>query len=349
MLNENLFISKNCTIIDAIQKINSNSRQAVCVIDEEGKLIGLVSDGDIRRALANGVALDGLIADYMNKSPRFLTKGAGETEIQALMLKYQVSQIPIVDGNGKLVALETHQSILEKEYLSNQVILMAGGKGSRLYPLTQETPKPLIPIAGRPIVEMIIKNFLRAGYGEFTISVNYLADQIKDYLKDGRQWNASIDYLDETKATGTAGSLALLPERPTEPFFIMNADILTNVNFSALRQKHIDDNNVLTVCARTIETPIAYGVLESNGDRISKCVEKPTLRHQVNAGVYMANPEVLDIIGDQERFYNMTDLIDECLERDLRIGIFNIHEYWRDIGQLADLELARNEYDENFS
>jgi len=348
-LDNNLIIDEDATILEAIKKINENSQQLICIIDHDGKLLGMASDGDIRRALANGSDLDSKLRDCMNINPMTMHIGSNPQDIQSLMLKHKVGQVPLVDDKSILINIVTQQSIVEDARHENWVILMAGGKGTRLRPLTNDLPKPLIPIAGRPIIETIIKSFSVAGYKQFYVSVNYLRDKIKDHLQDGSQWATAVHYLDENEPTGTAGSLALLPERPTAPFFIMNSDILTNVDFSAIRKKHEKQKNVLTVCARTVETTIAYGVLDTDGDRITGCREKPTERRQVNAGVYMANPEILDIIGPDVRFFNMTDVIDECLKKGLRIGIFHIHEYWSDIGQISDLKAAKEQYAENFS
>jgi len=347
-MNVELAISEDATILDAIQVINSNSLQAVCIVDENSVLLGILNDGDIRRGLASGAGLSDIAASVMNTSPKTALVGTNAQDIQSILVANEISQIPIIDENGVLVDLITHKEIIKSNRLENWVVLMAGGKGSRLMPLTENLPKPLIKVAGKPIIETIIESFRISGYRKFFISINYLGEQIKDYLQDGQKWQSSIQYLDEPIRTGTAGSLALMKTRPSEPFFIMNSDILTNVSFNAIRKKHIKEKNVLTVCARTVETQIAYGVLQTDGDQITGCIEKPTERRQVNAGIYMASPEVFDIIGDELRMFNMTDVLDECIERGWRVGIFNIHEYWRDIGQLSDLQVAKNEYHDNF-
>jgi len=347
-ITDDLIVDESATIADVIRKLNKNLRQIVCVVDDDRRLLGVVGDGDIRRKLLDGITVNDSVTQVINRHPLTSREGTSTPEILAFLRHNKISQIPIVDEQGILVGLVTQRTLLEAEVHDNWIVILAGGLGTRLFPLTKDTPKPLLPVNGRPIIEIVTRNFASAGFWKFFVSVNYLAEQIKNHLGDGSHMNVSIKYLDEAERTGTAGSLALLPERPDRPFFVMNADILTSIDLEAMLRAHEATRPLITVGSRMYEQTVDFGVLVTHGNRVVRLEEKPVERYQINAGIYVLDPRVLDFIGAGPRFVNMTDVIDYALSSGEVVQTFPIHEYWRDIGRPDDLNKASQEYSEVF-
>ena len=227
-----------------------------------------------------------------------------------------------------------------------KVILMAGGLGSRLAPLTDSCPKPLLKVGNQPVLETLIENFLENGFHHFLISVNFQSEMIENYFQDGRQWGASIKYLREKKPLGTAGALGLLEEIPEQPLIVMNGDLLTKLNFRGLLEFHEEHDAPITMCVREYDFQIPYGVVKLDGSYASALEEKPVHKFFVNAGVYVINQEILTSIP-KNQYYNMTDLITPLLEKK-KVASFPIHEYWIDIGKVEDLRQAHGEYETVF-
>jgi NDP-sugar pyrophosphorylase family protein len=224
---------------------------------------------------------------------------------------------------------------------------MAGGAGSRLRPLTSDTPKPMLKVGERPILETIVLQFKDYGFQRFVIAMHYLGEQIADYFGDGSRFGAEITYLRETEPLGTAGALSLLADRPTEPFFLMNGDLLTKLNFASLMAFHQSSGAPVTMCVREHALTIPYGVTEICGDRLERVVEKPTIRHLVNAGIYACNPNVIDLVPS-DRASTMIDVMQLLIAQGTRPSVFPIHEYWVDVGQYGDFVRAGAEYDQVF-
>jgi len=244
----------------------------------------------------------------------------------------------------ELIVGLTRDIPLQKPRRSNFVVIMAGGLGSRLRPLTYQQPKPLLKVGTKPILETIIENFVSQGFYRFYLCINYKGHMIKEYFNDGNQWNIDIRYIEEPKRLGTAGALSLLPERPNEPFFVMNGDLLTKVDFVRLLQFHQKQNAVATMCVREYTHTIPYGVTNLDGSKVLDLVEKPTHRYHTNAGIYTVNPEMIDKIP-ADTFFDMPTLINHLLEEQLHIASFPLHEYWIDIGHIRDFEQARTDYE----
>lgn len=220
---------------------------------------------------------------------------------------------------------------------------MAGGLGTRLRPLTQDIPKPLLKVGNKPILETIIKNFANHGFVNITISLNYKGEMIKDYFGDGSNFGVNIDYVEENMRLGTAGALSLIENKPNEAFFVMNADLLTDVNFSHLLDFHSFSNSDATMCVREYEYQVPYGVIEVEESNVTSIVEKPIQKFFVNAGIYVLSPKVFDYIPKNE-FYDMPTLFNTFIEKEKRVISFPIHEYWLDIGRMSDFEQAQSEY-----
>ena len=336
-------LPEDATIRDAIVVLENN--QCSVIVDADEHILGTITDRDIRKALLEQVSLDSSICEVMNKSPTTLSFPLEAVEIRQKLGKMSFEQFPVVDSQQKVMGLHTNQELMQVRF-PNTVVLMAGGLGSRLSPLTEECPKPLLKVGHQPVLETIIEGFLEHGFHRFMISVNYQSEMIENYFQDGRQWGVSIDYLREKEALGTAGALSLLDESLEHPIIVMNGDLLTKLNFRSLLEFHQDHDALITMCVREYDIQVPYGVVKMDGSYATALEEKPLHKFFVNAGVYVINPEVLSSIPEN-KFYNMTDVICPLLEKE-KVVSFPIHEYWIDIGKIEDYQQAHMEYDEVF-
>ena len=336
-------LSTVATIRNAIAVLEKN--QCSVIVDSEEYILGTVTDRDIRKALLRQTSLDASVCGIMNKSPTTLTFPLEPSEIRRKLNKKSFEQFPVVDSQNKMIGLHTNRELLQVKF-PNRVVLMAGGSGSRLAPLTEACPKPLLKVGHQPVLETIIENFLAHGFYRFLISVNFQSEMIENYFQDGRQWGVSIEYLREKKALGTAGSLGLLEEPMEQPFIVMNGDLLTKLNFRSLLEFHENYKALITMCVREYDFQVPYGVVKLDGSYASSIEEKPMHRFFVNAGVYVMDPEVLTLIP-KNQFCNMTDVINPLLELK-KVVSFPIHEYWIDIGKIEDFQQAHGEYNTVF-
>jgi dTDP-glucose pyrophosphorylase len=342
-----ILITPADTILTALQIIEAGSVQIALVVDPERKLLGTVTDGDVRRGILRGVKLDEPVARVMNANPVVTRHADGSDEALRTMRRLEIHQLPVVNADGQVVGLERLDDLIRPLSSDTWVVLMAGGIGARLLPLTEVTPKPLLPVGGKPLIETIIGNFIDQGYHRFFLSVNYKADMFKDHFGDGSALGVRIDYLHEQTALGTAGALGLLPERPTEPIIVMNGDLLTSVDFSHLLRFHRDHGGAATMCVRDYSFQVPYGVVNIDGHRLAGIVEKPVQSFFVSAGIYVLNPDVLDLIPRQGSF-DMPQLFEAATAAGHDTLVFPIREYWMDIGRFDDLERARTEFDKVF-
>ncbi|KMY29186.1 alcohol dehydrogenase [Lysinibacillus xylanilyticus] len=337
-------VTPNQTLLDTMKIIDDSSLQFAVVVDEEQRLLGTVTDGDIRRGILRGEGLEVPINTIMNPDPISAKIGQKAYKYKQLMKAKMLRHLPIVDESSRIINILFADS-MEAPLNKNTVVLMLGGLGTRLRPLTNDIPKPMLKIGNKPILETIIEGFKQYGYSHFIFSVNYKKEVIQDYFNNGEALDVTIDYIEEDKRMGTAGALSLLENRPTKPFFVMNGDLLTQVNFEQLMQFHIEHQSVATMCVREYEYQIPYGVIETIGTDLVKIKEKPIHRSFVNAGIYVLNPEVLDYIPDDE-FYDMPTLFEQLIEKNKKTSVFPIREYWLDIGQIDDFNRANNEFKE---
>jgi dTDP-glucose pyrophosphorylase len=336
-------IHKNASIRDAIAVLENN--QCVVIVDSEEHLKGTITDRDIRKALLKQVSLASSVCEVMNKNPTTLLFPLEVSEIRQKIGKISFEQFPMVDSQQKVMGLHTNQELMQVRF-PNTVVLMAGGLGSRLSPLTEECPKPLLKVGHQPVLETIIEGFQENGFDRFMISVNYQSEMIENYFQDGRSWGVSIDYLREKEALGTAGSLSLLDESLEHPIIVMNGDLLTKLNFRSLLEFHKAHDAPITMCIREYDFQVPYGVVKLEGSYATALEEKPLQKFFVNAGVYVISPEVLSSIP-KNKFNNMTDVIGPLLEKK-KVVSFPIHEYWIDIGKIEDYQQAHAEYEAVF-
>ncbi|WP_462109265.1 nucleotidyltransferase family protein [Campylobacter concisus] len=340
-------LSINSTIKDALQTINNGGLQIAIVVDENDSLVGTVTDGDIRRGLLNGLDLNSSVSLVVHKSPSIASVGDTKESILKIALAKKLHKIPLIDELGKLVGIEDIEDIIKPASKTNKVILMVGGLGTRLRPLTQDTPKPMLKVGNKPILQTIVEKFAEYGFVNITMCVNFNAGIIKDYFGDGKEFGVNIDYILEQKRMGTAGALSLLKERPNEPFFVMNGDLLTNVNFEHIFNYHTLNKATATMCVREYDYEVPYGVVKMNDNKIVDISEKPVQKFFVSAGIYMLSPEILDLIPKNE-FYDMPTLFEKAISQGKNVISFPIHEYWIDIGRLEEYQKANEEYTKIF-
>ena len=331
-------IPSTSTILEAIALLELN--QCVVVVDDLGCLVGTVTDRDVRKALLQQYRISDPISQITNTSPTSLSYPLQPQAARTILQEKHFEQYPLVDTNNVVCGIYTGQEISALR-LDNPVVLMAGGVGSRLAPMTDNCPKPLLPIGNRPILETQLIELIQAGFEQFWISVNYRAEMIEEYFGNGEKWGVQIQYLREKKALGTAGALSLISEVPAVPILVMNGDLLTKVNYPKLLEFHEFHQMEMTIGVREYDMQVPYGVVHLEGLHVAQLEEKPVQRFFVNAGIYVLEPELIEKIPQSE--FNMTDLLDQLIPR-RKVGAFPIHEYWIDIGQSADFQKAQLEY-----
>jgi len=339
---DNAVIPSTASIFEALKIIDASSMQ-IAFVTKESKLIGTITDGDIRRGLLKGLTIESSISNVYNPHPLSCHVNASDTEIKYLAIKHDIKQIPLVDDDGTLVGLKLISDLLKSQIYDNYVVLMAGGLGSRLGELTQNTPKPLLKVAQKPILHTIIENFVKSGFNNFIISVNYKAEQIKSYFKNGQNLGVNIEYIDEAKRMGTAGSLSLISQQINKPFFVMNGDILTSIDFKEMLDFHEENKPSATMGIREYENQIPFGVVNTDGKTVTSIVEKPIQTVAVSAGVYVLNPSCLSSIP-RNTFYDMPTLFDKLINTKKKVSAFPITDYWIDIGHINEYEKANKEY-----
>jgi len=344
---QNIKLNINSTIKKALQIIDSGAIQIALVVDKDDKLLGTLTDGDIRRGLLKGLDLNSSIESIVFKTPTVAKVSDTKEEILKIALSKKLHQIPIVDEKGRVLGIQEIDELVKPDIKSNRVILMVGGLGTRLRPLTENIPKPMLKVGNKPILQTIVEKFAEYGYVNITMCVNYKSHIIQEYFGDGKEFGVNIEYILEKQRMGTAGALSLLKERPTEAFFVMNGDLLTNVNFEHLHNFHISSNAIATMCVREYDFQVPYGVVNTNDSKIISIEEKPTHSFFVNAGIYMLSPKVLDDIPQYE-FYDMPVLFEELIEKENSVVSFPLREYWLDIGRMEEYKKANEEYHEVF-
>jgi len=335
-------------IREAIRVLDQNAKQILLVVDGENRLMGTVTDGDIRRGILKGISLDEHTSRIMGSSPTVAYVGDDRQSILAMMRKKKLHHIPVVNEQNQVAGIEFLEELIQPHLKENWVVLMAGGLGSRLRPLTNDCPKPMLKVGNKPLLETILENFIEYGFRHFYISVNYMADMVKDYFGDGARWGVEIRYLEEDQKLGTAGALSLLPSKPQAPLLVMNGDVLTKVNFRQLLDFHATHESMATMCVREYDFQVPYGVVRIEKDRITGIDEKPVQRFFVNAGIYVLAPEALQAIPAGQ-FFDMPTLFETLIAKGEETVVFPIREYWLDIGQLADYDRANGEFMQVFA
>lgn len=337
------------TIRRAMEVMTGPGVGIVIVTGARERLVGVVVDSDLRKAMLRGCGLDTPISKVMNRKPFSLPYGLSAEKIAESFRKDPKASVPLVDSQKRVKGLvQMAHYLAAPTERPNWVVLLVGGAGKRLGPLTKNRPKPLLTVGNKPILETILDRLVESGFKNFIFAINYKADQIKRHFGDGSRFKAHIEYIQEKKPLGTAGPLSLIKRRFKHPVVVMNGDLLTKIDFASLIGFHEEEGHLATLCVREYDFQVPFGVVEIQDHKLKAIVEKPTHRSFINAGIYVLDPKVISRVP-KGRFYNMPELLDK-IRRSKRqsVGCFPIREYWVDIGQREDLDRAMNDYDLHF-
>jgi dTDP-glucose pyrophosphorylase len=335
-------IPSTASVRDALQVIDEQGLIAnvLFVVDEKSKLIGTLTDGDIRRGLLRGEVLASSVSAVINKNFKFLEMPLQASAVKLLKERH-ISFAAVLNELQEIIEILDINKY--KPTIPVHAVLMAGGKGQRLMPLTKDTPKPLLVVGNKPIIEHNIDRLSKFGIQNIHISVNYLGDQLKSYFTDGTEKNLNIDYITETEFLGTIASVKLTDDYKYETLLVMNSDLLTNIDFYDFYQSFLNEEADMAIASTTYHVDIPYAVMETNGgSQISSLKEKPRYTYYSNAGIYLIKKELLDLIPEGV-FYNVTDLIDRLLELNKKVVSFPIMGYWLDIGKHEDFKKAQDD------
>jgi dTDP-glucose pyrophosphorylase/CBS domain-containing protein len=338
---ESALLLESATLADAIRCLNEARTQIALVVTDDRVLLGTVTDGDIRRGLVRGVSLESSAGEIMQRSPLVVTRQVPREEVIRLMQTNRIHQLPIVDTKRRPIGLHLWHDLAAVPKRDNQMVIMAGGKGTRLRPHTENCPKPLLPVGGKPILEHIIERARSNGFHRFVLSVHYLGNMIEEYFGDGARWGVSIEYVREPAPLGTAGALGMLPNWPESPFVVSNGDVLTDINYGDLLDFHCRYSAVATMAALLHEWQHPFGVIQTKGVDIVGFEEKPLLRSRINAGIYVLEPRVIELLQVGESC-DMPTLFGRLQERGQRTIAYPMHEPWLDVGRADDYSAAQN-------
>ncbi len=337
------------SIREVVASIDRSGCGIALVTDQEGRLLDTITDGDVRRALLSNQDLGAPVSELLVLKtkwsyPKPITALAGTEQsiLLRLMQENVVRQIPLLDPDGRLVNLITLDELLPDQVLPLQAVIMAGGSGSRLRPLTEETPKPMLTVGDRPLMELMIEQLREVGIRHVNVTTYHKSEKIREHFGDGSSFGVELNYVTEDTPLGTAGALGLMQE-PQGPLLVINGDILTRVNFRAMLAYHQEHRAMLTMAVRKYDLNVPFGVVEGDGAFVRAVVEKPLLNFLVNAGIYLLEPHVYRYIPNGEHFH-MTDLIQRVLDEGHRVVSFPVLEYWLDIGSPIDYEQAHDDF-----
>lgn len=329
----------DATLGQTIKNLNDVGIKLALCVRGDNRLVGSVSDGDLRRGLLRGLNMDDPVHEIINSNPLVVPEGTERETVRALMRANKVQQVPVIDTEGRVVGLHLWDEIDAAPAHEHVMVIMAGGKGSRLRPYTEDCPKPMLPVAGKPMLEHIVERARAQGFNRFVLSLNYLGHIIRDHFGDGSAFDVQISYVDEVEPLGTAGALSLLDVRPDHPFVVTNGDVLTDIDYRELLvfRERYEAEAVMAV--RLYEWSNPYGVVEMEGVDITGFAEKPVSRSYINAGIYALAPQVLDHLP-KDRHCDMPTLFDRLRNSGRRSVAFPMHEPWLDVGRPDDLALA---------
>jgi len=333
-------LSSNSSIQEAIRNLDQVAIKIVLVVNEKGELEGTISDGDIRRGLLRGLSLSSPIASVIHRNALVVPPDMERGMVMQLMLANKIQQIPVVDEHRHVVGLHLWDEITTPPIRSNLMVIMAGGMGTRLRPHTETCPKPLLPVAGKPLLEHIIARAKTEGFSHFVLAIHYLGQMIEDYFGNGERLGVRIDYLRERSPLGTAGALGLLDTRPDAPFVVTNGDVITDIRYGELLDFHVRNDAIATMAVRVHEWQHPFGVVQTQGVEIVGFEEKPVTRSHINAGVYAITPDALSVLS-VDAHCDMPTLFERLQAQGKRTVAYPMHEPWLDVGRPADLAAVR--------
>lgn len=333
----------------AIITMDKSALRVAIAVDEAGRLLGTLTDGDVRRALLRRMPMSTPVRNVMCTTPQRAEVDWERERILAVMREHELLQVPVVDATGLVVGLETLHGVLESRVRDNPVFVMAGGFGTRLHPLTQDCPKPMLNVGGRPILQIILERMVEKGFHRFFFSTHFMPEVIRSHFGDGSKWGVSIQYVHETEPLGTGGALGLLPKEDIDlPLLLVNGDLLTTLDYRELLDFHATSGCTATMCVGQYEHQIPYGVIESEESRLVSMVEKPTQTTFINAGIYALSPEFVRKVPAETRV-DMPTLLERTRAEGGHVSIFPIHEYWLDIGRMEDFHRAQDDVEKVFN
>jgi len=341
-----IVIPPQTPLLDAIKILDRSATQILLITDSENRLLGTVTDGDVRRAILRGNDLSIDIAQVMNSKPFTIRHDLpfDRPRLLAIMVERKLRHVPVVDDSGHLLRLEFEDDLLRTQELPNPVVLMVGGLGERLRPLTEECPKPLLSVGGRPLLETIILQLASHGFRHFHLAVNYKAEMFESHFGDGSRLGVNISYVREETKLGTAGALSLLPGNLKDPILVMNGDVLTDINYHALLNFHAEHRATATMCVREYDIEVPYGVVDiDKNSNVIGIIEKPKHRFFINAGIYLLNGDTVSTI-EKSKFLDMPSFIERIKGSGGNVSAFPIREYWLDIGRMDDFMRANTEF-----
>lgn len=335
-------LPKGATIEQVVRNLDQVAIKIVLIVNEQGELLGTISDGDIRRGLLRGLTLPSPITEIIHYNPLVVPPDMNRELVRQLMIANRIHQIPVVGKNHQVIGLHLWDQIAAPIARPNQMMIMAGGIGARLRPHTENCPKPLLRIAGKPMLEHIIERAKQEGFNSFVLAIHYLGHMIEEHFGDGQRFGVKISYLREKVPLGTAGALALLEPRPNSTFVVTNGDVITDIRYSEMIDFHDRHNTIATMAVRLHEWRHPFGVVQTQGVEIVGFEEKPVTRTHINAGVYALSPVALDLL-ERGTHCDMPTLFERLRLRGDRTVAFPMHEPWVDVGQPADLQSAKQE------
>jgi dTDP-glucose pyrophosphorylase len=344
---KDMMILTDSSVKEAMKIMEKYAHGIALVIDINGILKGTVTDGDIRRLILRGGSLDDKVNQVMNKDFTFVTPGYTDKLIKSIFEQKAIYQIPVLDDEMRIVDVIFQKYFFKVKKKTHYVVIMAGGLGTRLLPLTKETPKPMLRVGARPLLEIIIEQLKSYGYTKIILCLNHKSEVIQNYFQDGSNFGVDITYINERKKLGTVGAIKLMGKYLNETFFLINGDILTRLNFEQFMNFHIERNHKITVATRKYQLDIPFGVINLKDNIITKLEEKPCMNFFINGGIYCLEPETINYIPENKSF-DITQLINTYLIKEERVGSFPITEYWMDIGQIEDYNKANTDYESIF-
>lgn len=339
-----ILVGEGATLRAALETMTKSGRQIALVVDARARLLGLLTDGDARKALLRGVPLDAKVEAAMNRSPVVASAGLSPAAALALMRSRSIRHLPVLDGAGAVVDVLLLDDLLAPaQPLQSRAVIMAGGEGRRLLPLTESTPKPLLRVGGKPLLEILVERLRQAGVVEVLVAVRHKSEMIRERLGDGARLGVRLEYVEESEPLGTMGALPLVRERLDVPFFVVNGDILTKCDFRAMWEFHRSRRGaVMTVGVSVHQVDIPYGEFTLRDARVLHVEEKPRKEFPVNAGIYVVEPSVVDLIP-RGSYCDATDLIRLLVSRGEHVAAYIIREYWLDVGRHGDFEKANRD------
>ena len=335
-----LKINENDSVKKALSIINNGTIKMAFVVNKKDKLVGTLSDGDIRRGLLRGININSSIFSIINKKPLVGKDTETKEKLFRIAKIKKINQIPIINNKGKVIDILPFNYFNEEKLRVNKIVIMAGGRGRRLMPLTKDTPKPMLKVKNKPILQNIIENFKNCGFKDFIICVNYKKKKIQNFFKNGNSLGVNIEYIEEKKKMGTIGALSLIKEKFTEPLFVINGDLITNLKFEKMMDFHKKNNSIITMGIKEHEINCAYGEVKLKNEYIHSINEKPSHKFFINTGIYILNPSCIRLIP--KKFFDMPNLIDRLISKKKKIISFPLNENWNDIGTPKDYKSINN-------